>query len=136
MEDSNGDQRRRPGAVTGRVLLPAGMRLRADTVRIDGVRIDAVVQANGREFAVTLPGIAASRAELLTYLAEVVVSAQPGHALNRASATANRGPQSNIAEATISIKRDQLGARMHITGRLPAGGCSVDPAQAAGKKGR
>src|SRR3546814_13151592 len=117
MEDSNGDQRRRPGAVTGRVLLPAGMRLRADTVRIDGVRIDAVVQANGREFAVTLPGIAASRAALLTYLAEVVVSAQPGHPLNPASATDNRGTQSNIPAPTISIQSAQLGN--HITNISP-----------------
>src|SRR3546814_9872295 len=69
--------------VTVQDLLPAGMRLRAETVRIDGVRVDALVRANGREFAVTLPGIAGARSLLLTYLAEVIVSAQPGNALNR-----------------------------------------------------
>src|SRR3546814_21120158 len=56
--------------VTVQDLLPAGMRLRAETVRIDGVRVDALVRANGREFAVTLPGIAGARSLLLTYLAE------------------------------------------------------------------
>lgn len=132
IEVANRDARRSTGAVTVRDLLPTGMRLRANTVRIDGVRTDALVQANGREFAVTLPGIAASRSLLLTYLAEVIVSAQPGNALNRASATDNRGTQSNIAEATIAIKRDQLGDRMTIIGRITDGGCSVDPGKADG----
>ncbi len=135
IEVANRDARRATGAVTVRDLLPAGMRLRADTVRIDGVRADALVEANGREFVVTLPGITASRSTLLTYLAEVAVSAQPGHALNRASATDNRGTQSNIAEATIAIKRDQLGDRMTIIGRITDGGCAVDPGKADGIMG-
>ena len=135
IEVANRDTRRGTGAVTVRDLLPAGMRLRADTVRVDGVRVDAAVQSKGREFAVTLPGIAAARSVLLTYLAEVIVSAQPGNALNRASATDNRGSTSNIAEATIAIKRDQLGDRMTIIGRIVDGGCSVDPGKADGIMG-
>src|SRR3546814_6862089 len=91
------------------------MRLRAETVRIDGVRVDALVRANGREFAVTLPGIAASRSLLLTYLAEVIVSAQPGNALNRASATDTRGTQSNVAEATISIRSEEHTSELPVT---------------------
>ena len=54
---------------------------------------------------------------------------------NRASAIDNRGAASNIAEATISIKRDQLGDRMTIIGRIADGGCSVDPGKAAGVAG-
>lgn len=135
IEVANRDTRRNTGAVTVRDVLPVGMRLHADTVRIDGVRSDAVVEADSREFAVTLPGIAASRSTLLTYVAEVVVSAQPGNALNRATATDNRGAQSNIAEATISIKRDQLGDRMTIIGRIADGGCRVDPGMADGIMG-
>jgi uncharacterized repeat protein (TIGR01451 family) len=132
IEIANRDARRGTGAVTVRDVLPAAMRLRPDTVRIDGVRAEAAVEADGRAFAVTLPGIAASRSHLLTYLAEVIVSAQPGQALNRASATDNRGTQSNIAEATIAIKRDQLGDRMTIIGRITDGGCAVDPGKADG----
>lgn len=135
IEVANRDARRSTGAVTVRDILPDGMRLRADTVRVDGVRADAVIQPNGREFAVTLPGIAASRSVLLTYLAEVIVSAQPGNALNRATASDNRGTQSNIAEATISIKRDQLGDRMTIIGRITDGGCAADPRKADGIMG-
>ena len=135
IEVANSDTRRGTGTVTVRDVLPAGIRLRADSVRIDGVRADAVVQANGREFAISLPGIAPSGAHLLTYLAEVVVSARPGNALNRASATDNRGTPSNIAEATIAIKRDQLGDRMTIIGRITDGGCRVDPGKADGIMG-
>lgn len=135
IEVANRDARRNTGAVTVRDVLPAGMRLRPDTVRVDGVRVTADVAGNGREFAVTIPTIAASRSALLTYLAEVIVSAQPGNALNRATATDNRGAQSNIAEATISIKRDQLGDRMTIIGRITDGGCSVDPGKADGIMG-
>ncbi|KGB57137.1 hypothetical protein FG91_00245 [Sphingopyxis sp. LC81] len=135
IEVANRDTRRTTGAVTVRDILPGGMRLRADTVRVDGVRVAADVAANGREFAVPLPGIAAARSALLTYLAEVIVSAQPGNALNRATATDNRGSTSNIAEATISIKRDQLGDRMTIIGRITDGGCRVDPGKADGIMG-
>jgi uncharacterized repeat protein (TIGR01451 family) len=135
IEVANRDTRRSTGAVTVRDVLPAGMRLRADTVRVDGILVAPVVEANGREFAVALPGIAASRSVLLTYLAEVIVSAQPGNALNRATATDNRGSTSNIAEATISIKRDQLGDRMTIIGRITDGGCAVNPAKADGIMG-
>lgn len=135
IEVANRDTRRSTGAVTVRDVLPAGMRLRADTVRVDGTLVAPVVETNGREFAIILPGIAASRSVLLTYLAEVIVSAQPGNALNRATATDNRGSTSNVAEATISIKRDQLGDRMTIIGRITDGGCAVDPGKADGIMG-
>ncbi|MBL0916255.1 MAG: hypothetical protein IBJ13_12325, partial [Sphingopyxis sp.] len=135
IEVANRDARRTTGAVTVSDTLPVGMRLRADTVRANGTRIDAVVNPNGRDFTVTLPSIAPSGTVLLTYLAEVVVSAQPGSALNRASAADNRGSQSNIAEATISIKRDQLGDRMTIIGRITDGGCDVNPGKAPGVAG-
>jgi uncharacterized repeat protein (TIGR01451 family) len=135
IEVANRDARRTTGAVTVSDVLPLGMRLRPDTVRIDGVRVTANVAANGREFSVVVPSIAASRTVLLTYLAEVIVSAQPGNALNRASAIDNRGAASNIAEATISIKRDQLGDRMTIIGRITDGGCTFDPRKADGIAG-
>lgn len=135
IEVANRDARRTTGAVIVRDILPVGMRLRADTVRADGARVTADVGANGREFAVTLPAVAPARSILLTYLAEVIVSARPGNALNRATATDNRGSTSNVAEATIAIKRDQLGDRMTIIGRITDGGCGVDPGKADGIAG-
>ena len=135
IEVANRDARRSTGVVTVSDALPVGMRLRADTVRVNGTRVDATVNANGRDFTVTLPSIAPSGNVLLTYVAEVIVSAQPGNALNRASAADNRGTESNVAEATISIKRDQLGDRMTIIGRITDGGCAVDPGKAPGVAG-
>lgn len=132
IEVANRDARRASGVVTVRDALPKGMRLRLDTVRANGVRIDPVVAENGREFSVTLPALAAGQRVLLTYLAEVIVSAQPGNALNRATATDNRGATSNVSEATVSIKRDQLGDRMTIIGRITDGGCGVNPGKADG----
>ena len=129
---ANQDARRSTGAVTVTDILPDGMRLRADTVRADGVRIDADIAGNGREFNVTLPALAPSASVLLTYLAEVKVSAQPGSALNRASAIDGRGTASNVAEAAVAIERDQLGDRMTIIGRITDGGCAVDPGDAKG----
>ncbi|WP_374524988.1 hypothetical protein [Sphingopyxis sp.] len=135
IEVTNRDARRSTGAVTISDALPAGMRLRADTVRVNGARVDADVNANGRDFTVTLPSVAPSGTALLTYVAEVIVSAQPGTALNRASAEDNRGTTSNVAEATIAIKRDQLGDRMTIIGRITDGGCAVNPGKAPGIAG-
>ncbi|APZ97898.1 hypothetical protein BWQ93_04900 [Sphingopyxis sp. QXT-31] len=132
IEVANRDSRRASGVVTVRDALPKGMRLRLDSVRANGVRIDPVVAENGREFSVTLPALAAGQRVLLTYLAEVIVSAQPGNALNRATATDSRGATSNVSEATVSIKRDQLGDRMTIIGRITDGGCGVNPGKAAG----
>lgn len=129
---SNRDARRTTGAVTVSDQLPAGMRLRADTVRVDGTRVDPIVAADGRSFSIALPSIAPSASVLLTYVAEVTVSAQPGSALNRATAQDNRGTVSNVAEATIAIKRDQLGDRMTIIGRITDGGCAIDPGKARG----
>lgn len=132
IEVSNRDARRATGVVTVRDALPKGMRLRLDTVRADGARIDPVVAGNGREFSITLPALAPAQRVLITYLAEVIVSAQPGNALNRATATDNRGATSNVSEATVSIKRDQLGDRMTIIGRITDGGCGVNPGKAEG----
>jgi uncharacterized repeat protein (TIGR01451 family) len=135
IEVSNRDARRSTGSVTVSDALPAGMRLRPGTVRANGQRIDAVTNANGRDFTVSLPQLAPGATILLTYVAEVTVSAQPGNALNRASAVDNRRTESNIAEATIAIKRDQLGDRMTIIGRITDGGCSANPAKALGVAG-
>ncbi|HMN54075.1 MAG TPA: hypothetical protein PKC32_07780, partial [Sphingopyxis sp.] len=135
IEVANRDARRSTGAVTIRDTLPAGMRLRADTVRVNGARIAATVNANGRDFTVALPPIAPAGSALLTYVAEVTVSAQPGSALNRASAADNRGTESNVAEATIAIRRDQLGDRMTIIGSITDGGCAVNPGKAPGIAG-
>ena len=132
IEVANRDRRRTTATVTVRDELPAGMRLRAQTLRVDNVPASAVIDANGRGFTLNLPALGPNQQRLVTYLAEVLTTASPGTALNRASATDARGTASNVAEATIRIQRDQIGDRMTIIGRITEGGCLLDPARTKG----
>lgn len=135
IEVANNDPRRTTGAITVRDTLPAEMRLRPGTVRYNGVLVDATIAANGRDMTVVLPPLAPATTGLLTYLGEVRVDAQPGEALNRASAVDARGATSNITDATVRIRRDILGDRMTIIGQITEGGCTVDPRGAKGVAG-
>lgn len=132
IEVANNDSRRTTGQVTVSDLLPVGMRLRTDTVRLDGTLTAPTIAPDGRTFTVPVPRLAPGKKALLTYVAEVLVTAQPGSALNRATARDDRGTSSNVAEATIAIRRDTIGDRLTIIGRVTEGGCSVDPRKSAG----
>jgi uncharacterized repeat protein (TIGR01451 family) len=132
IEISNQDSRRTTATVTVRDQLPAGMRLRSETLRVNNVPVTAVIDPDGRGFSLILPPLTPNERRQVSYLAEVLTTATPGTALNRATASDSRGTTSNVAEATIAIKRDQLGDRVTIIGRITEGGCLVDPRQAKG----
>lgn len=123
---SNGDQRRATGTITVTDLLPVALRLRVGSLRYNGVAIAADIAPDGRNFSVSLPSLAAGGSGLLTYLAEVRPDARPGDAINLASATDNRGAISNVTDAAVRVRRDALGDRIVIVGRVTAGGCGVD----------
>lgn len=135
IEVSNRDSRRTTATVTLRDELPAGMRLRAATLRVDNVPANPAIDANGRGFTLTLPALAPNGRYQITYLAEVLSTTRPGTLLNRASASDARGTTSNVGEATIRVERDRLGDRITIIGRITDGGCLVDPAKAKGIAG-
>ncbi len=135
IEVRNPDLRRNTGRVVVRDTLPLAMRLRPTSVRIDGTPITPVVAANGRDFSVELPALAPAERRLLTYLVEIRPDAQPGDALNKASARDSRGVSSNVTDASVRIRRDLLGDRVTIIGRVTYGGCSVDPRAAKGISG-
>ena len=61
--------------------------------------------------------------------------AQPGDALNRVRASGPSGNLSNIADALVRIRRDTIGQRLTIIGRVIDGGCGVDPAKRPGIAG-
>ncbi|MFM6853500.1 MAG: hypothetical protein ACKOUM_05405, partial [Sphingopyxis sp.] len=128
----NGDARRSTGAVTVRDQMPAAMRLRAGSLRYNGVVLAATPAPDGAGFTATLPALAAGQIGLLTYLGEVRPNARAGDAVNTASATDSRGSTSNVADATVRIHRDILGDRIVIQGRITNGGCGADPAAAQG----
>lgn len=135
VEIRNPDQRRTTGRVIVRDTLPIQMRLRPTTVRIDGTPIAAVVSTNGREFSVEIPALAPSERRILTYVVEIRPDSAPGDALNKVQARDSRGVLSNTADANVRIRRDTLGDRVTIIGRVTYGGCTVDPRTAKGISG-
>ncbi len=128
----NSDPARRTGTVTVQDTLPLAARLRVDTVRYNGQRIIPDVDADGRTFRLTLPALGPKEQGLITYLAEIRPDAQPGDAINLASARDALGAVSEISDASIRIERDGISERFTIIGRITDGGCSVDPRKANG----
>jgi uncharacterized repeat protein (TIGR01451 family) len=135
IEVRNGDTRRTTGAITVTDELPRALRLRPPTLRYNGTPVSATTASNGRRFDVTLPALAPGASGILTYLAEIRPDAQAGDATNIASARDSRGSLSNVGDSSVRIRRDTLGDRIVIIGRITGGGCSISPEQAEGIRG-
>ncbi|MBX9727623.1 MAG: DUF11 domain-containing protein, partial [Sphingopyxis sp.] len=135
---TNPEARRRTGNIVVTDRLPAAVRVRAASIRYNGNPIpDSALAflAEGQGFSVTLPPLAGGGSGLLTYIGEVRPDARPGDALNIASASDSRGTNSNVAEAAVRVRRDTLGDRITLIGRISTGGCRVHPDAAAGVGG-
>lgn len=106
------------------------LRLRKDTVRLDGAAAPGAVQtsADGRTLTVALGDIAPGAVRTVTYAMTVRADAPAGQALNRAVATDALG-RTSIASAVLRIGQDNLAARMTLIGRVTAGGCDVTAEQ-------
>jgi uncharacterized repeat protein (TIGR01451 family) len=128
----NADATRASGLVTITDDLPRAMRLRPDTVRFNGVLVTPTISEDGQRLTVNVSGIAAGTSGLLTYIGEVRPDAQPGDAINTVIARDAHGTTSNRADANVRIRRDILGERLTVVGRLTVGGCSVGRAEARG----
>jgi uncharacterized repeat protein (TIGR01451 family) len=131
----NADARLATGTVRVTDLLPAALRLRAGSVRVDGRPAGAETAGDGASFVVTLPSLPPGDARRISYAAEVKPGAAAGDAVNRAQAIGDGGLSSNVADAVVRIRRDSISGRMTILGRVTDGGCSADPAKAAGVPG-
>lgn len=131
----NSDARLATGAITLTDRLPAAMRLRTDTVRVDGSPADANVNANGSAFSLLLSSLTPGAEHRVSYAVEVKPNAAPGVALNQVEAIGGGGLASNIADAAVRIERDTIAGRMTILGRVTDGGCGADPKSAAGVPG-
>ena len=115
------------GALVVNDVMPAQMRFRLGSARIDGTPIsDPTV--TGRELTFTLPSLAAQASLTLTSLLEVRPDASEGEALNRVSVTGAVGIASNVADAVVRIKRETISQRLTIIGRVIDSPCGVDPA--------
>ncbi|MGE5721172.1 MAG: hypothetical protein ACM3YM_01820, partial [Sphingomonadales bacterium] len=123
------------GAVVLTDLIPNQMRLRLGTVRVDGQAVAPSVSNGGRLVTVAVHSLAASASAVVTYALEVRPDAREGDALNHAEASDSRGTRSNPAEAAVRIVHETISGRMTIIGRVTDGGCTADPAAAAGIRG-
>ncbi|HEY0149481.1 MAG TPA: hypothetical protein VGB70_10825 [Allosphingosinicella sp.] len=114
---------------------PTGVRLRAGSIRLNGVAVSPATAPAGRGFSLVIPSLPAGGTASISYTLEVRGDAREGEALNRAEAVDDRGVRSNIADASVRIRRETIGSRMTIVGRVVDGGCDVDPAKAPGIAG-
>ena len=103
------------------------LRLRQDTVRIDGVAApDAVtVTSDGREITIDLGDIAGGGSRRVVYAMTVRPDASPGQAVNEATTTDSLG-RTATASAVVDIERENIAGRMTIIGRITSGDCTID----------
>jgi uncharacterized repeat protein (TIGR01451 family) len=102
------------------------LRLRKDSIRIDGVASPAAVQItpDGSSLKIALGDIAPGGTRTVTYAMSVRADAPTGQALNRAVSTDARGNQA-VASATLLIERETIASRMTLIGRITRGDCSL-----------
>ena len=103
------------------------LRLRQDTVRVDGLPApDAVsVSADGRQLSVRFDQIAAGATHTIRYAMVVRADAPPGQALNEAVATDRNGDSIRTSVA-LRIDRETVGSRMTLIGRVTEGPCMLE----------
>lgn len=108
--------------------LPRGFRYRADTARINGVRIpDPAISPDGSTLLFDGGVIRQGETSNLTYVTLVSAGAPLGEAVNQVVAVNGAGGLiSNRAEAAIIIREDLLRSRLTIIGRVAEDACRPD----------
>lgn len=107
--------------------LPRGVRLRSDTIRIDGVEpVAGVVRLSddGRQLVVALDHLPASGSAALIYAASIRADAAPGQLTSTAISRDLLGRTSR-ANAAVLVERDTIAGRMTIIGRVVLGDCAL-----------
>lgn len=132
---SNPDQRLATGPITLVDRFGAKMRLRRDTLRLDGHRVTADIAADGTRFTLRIPALAPGASARISYALDVRPDASRGDSVNQAEAVDDRGNRSNLAGATVRIRRDSIADRMTIVGRVTEGGCAPGAAALRGLGG-
>ena len=114
--------------VTIEDTLPRGFRYQQGTARLDGVAVaDPDIGANGLALSFNAGVVSSTSAVQLSYVTEIIPSAQNGEAVNQAIAVNGGGaPISNRAEAAIFIQEDLLRSRLTIVGRVAENACTPE----------
>ncbi len=121
----NTDSERATTALTLTDSATAALRLRTDTVRIDGAVPGDSLQpdGDGHGFALTIGELGIGESRRVTYAMTVREDAAIGDAPNNAIITDADGNRAQT-QANVRILRNGLTARMTIIGRVLAGGCA------------
>ena len=123
-------------AITVSIDLPRGLRLRRETIRIDGAAPppgSVTVTPDGRLLVVALDRIAGAGSVRITYAATIRADAAPGQLVSAAT-TRDMLRRSIRADAAVLIERETITGRMTIIGRAVLGNCE-DAGTAAGVAG-
>ena len=132
----NADPARIKRAVTLTDTPSKWLRLRADTIRVNGARVPEAVtlSPDGRVFTVALGDLAGGASARVTYAMTVRPDAPPGRTLNDAVVSDALGRLSR-ASAAVDLVRDGIADRMTIIGRVTAGPCTLDEKSRSGIAG-
>ncbi|MCS6948240.1 MAG: OmpA family protein, partial [Steroidobacteraceae bacterium] len=133
LELRNASERRAIRNIVLTDRLPLGLRLRAESLRLDGRPIAPVNRsADGTEFSITVAQLAAGAHATLRYVAEVTPAARGAQLVNVAFAVTPGGRRSNDALARIALRRDFFADKGFIVGRIVHGGCDALTGSAEG----
>lgn len=132
----NADPTRVKRAVTIADTPSKWLRLRADTIRINGQSVPgaATIAPDGRSFTIALGDLAGGATARVTYAMTVRPDAPAGRALNDALASDALGRLSR-ASAAVDLLREGIADRMTIIGRITAGPCTLDEKSRTGLAG-
>ena len=107
--------------------LPDGVRLRSDTIRVDGAEPQpgAVrLSDDGRQLLVLLDRLPQADSIRFVYAASIRANAAPGQIVSIATARDALG-RSSSANAAVVVERDTIAGRMTIIGRVMLADCPV-----------
>ena len=106
--------------------LPAGMRYRAGSTRIDGERAsDPTISADGQTLTFSTGALGPNRRREIRYVAEITAGASGKQLVNQAYAQGPDGVASNAAQATIELREELFRERAFLMGRVVEGSCDV-----------
>ncbi len=102
------------------------LRLRKDSIRIDGQPADAALDVtdDASRIVLALGTLGPGQTIRITYAMTVSADAPPGEAENRVMVTDLLGREI-VGGNTIRVERENIAGRMTIIGRVSAGECSV-----------
>ena len=106
--------------------LPAALRLRKDSVRVDGVSDPTAVNlgSDGRQITISIGQMAPLQTHVITYALEVKPDAPEGQAVNTARSSDSRGA-SSLASVSVRITKETIAARMTLIGRIIEASCQT-----------